>query len=185
MPDGMTLLLAADSETALEHAEAMTLNLLPAITAMVVFLLAFGFLYVKVWPKILKGLDDRDQKIRQEIANAEEAREKANAALAEYQSELASARQEANELIAQARADAKAVATELRDRNEVELAEMKQRATRDLETAKRAAITELHAETATLAADLAGRILKREISAEDQLRLVEESLGELAGTQER
>ncbi len=184
MPHAITLLLAADTETAVEHAEAMALNALPAITAMVVFLLAFGFLYLKVWPKILKGLDDRDQKIRQEIANAEQAREKANAALAEYERELASARQEANDLIAQARADAKAVAKDLRDRNEIQLVEMKQHAMRDLEGAKRAAITELHAEAASLATDIAARILKREISAEDQQRLVDESLGELAGARE-
>ncbi len=179
MPHAMTLLLAADTETAVEHAEVMALNLLPAITSMVVFLLAFGFLYLKVWPKILGGLEDRDQKIRQEIANAEAAREQANAALAEYQKELASARQEANDLIAQARADAQAVAKDLRDRNEAQLVEMKQRATRDLESAKRAAITELHAHAASLAADVATRILKREISAEDQQRLVDESLGEM------
>lgn len=185
MPHATTLVLAADPvEGAVEHAEVMAMNLLPAITAMVVFVLAFGFLYVKVWPKIIKGLDDRDQKIRQEIANAERAREKATAALAEYEKELASARQEANELIAQARADAKAVAKDLRDRNEAELVEMKQRAARDLEGAKRAAITELHAEAASLAADIASRILKREISAEDQQRLVDESLGELAGARD-
>ncbi len=179
----MQFLFAAENET--RHAEVMALNWMPAVTTLVVFLLAFGFLYVKVWPKILKGLDDRQNKIRQEIANAEQAREQANAALAEYEKELASAHQEANQLIAQARADAKAVAKELRDRNEAELTDMKQRAIRDLDTAKRAAITELHAETATLAADIAGRILKREISVTDQQRLVEESLGELAGVQER
>ncbi len=179
----MQFLLAAENEA--RHAEVMGFTLMPAVTTLVVFLLAFGFLYLKVWPKILAGLDDRQNKIRQEIANAEQAREQANAALAEYEKELASAHQEANQLIAQARADAKAVATELRDRNEAELTEMKQRAIRELETAKRAAITELHAETAMLAADIAGRILKREISVTDQQRLVEESLGELAGVQER
>ncbi len=185
----MHLLLAADETDhapAAEHAEVIDMaNWLPGLTSLIVFLVAFGFLYLKVWPKILKGLEDRQNKIRQEIANAEQAREQANAALAEYEKELASARQEANQLIAKARDDAKAVATELRDRNEAELAEMKQRATRDLDTAKRAAITELHAEAATLAADIAGRILKREISAADQQRLVEESLGELAGVRER
>ncbi len=177
----MLFLLAADDAT---HAEVMALNWMPAVTTLVVFLLAFGILYVKVWPKILQGLEDRQNKIRQEIANAEAAREKANAALAEYEKELASARHEANELIAQARADAKAVAKDLRDRNETELVEMKQRATRDLESAKRAAITDLHAQAASLAADIAARILKREISAEDQQRLVDESLGELAGARE-
>ena len=181
----MHLLLAADDVAqGAEHAELMTLNWLPAVTALVVFLAAFGFLYAKVWPKIIQGLDDRQGKIRQEIANAEKAREQANAALAEYESELANARQEASDMIARAKADAKAVAQELRDRNEVQLTEMKQRATRDLDAAKRAAITELHAEAATLAADIAGRILKREISAEDQKRLVDESLEELAGVGE-
>ena len=56
---------------------------------------------------------------------------------------------------------------------------MKQRATRDLESAKRAAITDLHAQVASLAADVASRILKREISAADQQRLVDESLSEM------
>ena len=177
----MQFLLAADDAT---HAEVLDLNWMPAVTTLVVFLAAFIFLYFKVWPKILQGLDDRQNKIRQEIANAEKAREKANAALAEYEKELASARQEANELIAQARADAKAVAKDLRDRNEADLVEMKQRASRDLESAKRAAITELHAEAASLAADIAARILQREISAEDQQRLVDESLGELAGARD-
>ena len=178
----MPFLLAADDPT---HAEVMALHWMPAVTTLVVFLLAFGFLYIKVWPKIIGGLEDRQNKIRQEISNAEKAREKATAALAEYEQELASARQEANELIAQARADAKAVASDLRERNEVELGEMKQRATRDLQNAKRAAIMELHTEAATLATEIAGKILKREISAADQQRLVDESLAELAGVQDR
>ena len=188
MLNATTLFLAAEPVAgahAVERPEVMALTWLPAVTALVVFVLAFGFLYVMVWPKIVKGLDDRDQKIRREIANAEQAREQANAALAKYEQELASAREEASRLIAQARADAKAVAVEFRDRNEAELAEMKQRAIRDLETARRAAITELHAETATLAVSIAGRILKREISVADQQRLVEESLGELAGVRKR
>ena len=145
MPHAMTLLLAADTETAVEHADVMALNLLPAITSMVVFLLAFGFLYLKVWPKILGGLEDRDQKIRQEIANAEAAREQANAALAEYQKELASARQEATELIAQARADAKAVAKDLTARHEAHLARSKHAANRELARAQHDAPPHPHA----------------------------------------
>ena len=102
----MHLLLAADDVAqGAEHAELMSLNWLPAVTALVVFLAAFGFLYAKVWPKIIQGLDDRQGKIRKEIANAEKAREQANAALAEYESELANARQEASDMIARAKAD--------------------------------------------------------------------------------
>jgi F-type H+-transporting ATPase subunit b len=185
----MYLLLAAEgtatgAEHALEQPEIIALNWLPAVTTIVVFLLAFGLLYVKVWPKIIKGLDDRQNKIREEIESAQEAREQAKEALAEYERELAGAHREAGEMITKAKADAQAAAAELRSRNEAELVEMKQRATRDLQTAKRAAITELHAEAATLAAEIAGKILQREISADDQQRLVDESLQELTTAQD-
>jgi F-type H+-transporting ATPase subunit b len=185
----MRFLLLAAEETAAhgaaaggaEHAEVLDLaNWLPGVTTLVVFLLAFGFLYLKVWPPIVKGLDDRQKKIREEIEAAEEARGQATAALEEYERSLADARQQAAETITQAKADARAVADELRQRNESELAEMKERATREIENAKRQAIVELHAETATLAADIASKILKREITVEDQKRLIDESLEEMA-----
>ena len=166
-----------------KHAGVMALNWLPAATSLVVFLVAFGFLYVKVWPKIIQGLDERDRKIRQEIQAAEDARRQAGEALAQYEESLADARKEAGQMIARAKAVATAAANELKTRNEAELANMKQRATREIESAKRAAIAELHAETATLAAQIAGKILKREISAADQQRLIDESLSELAGAE--
>ena len=155
---------------------------MPAVTALVVFSIFFLVLRVAVWPKILKGLEDRDDKIRTEIESAEEAREQAKAALAEYQQSLAEARQHANELVAKAKADAKSAAAELRARNEVELTELKQRATREIDLARQAAVKRLHEETASLAADIAGKILKREINANDQQRLIDESLGELTST---
>lgn len=155
--------------------------LLPAITSLVVFLIAFGILAVAVWPKILKGLDAREQKIRDEIKSAEEARKQANQALQDYQKALAEAREEANQMIAKARADAKAAAEELRSRNETELGELRQRAAREIDTAKHQAIRELHAESATLAVAIASKILRREISVDDQQALVTESLRELGG----
>jgi F-type H+-transporting ATPase subunit b len=155
-------------------------NWLPAVTALVVFLIAFVFLYIKVWPSIMKGLDDREKKIRDEIAAAEAAREEAKAALAEYKANLAKAQDEAGQMIAKARADAKAVADELRSRNEIELKDMKQRATREIESAKQAAIGALHAEASNLAVAIAGKILQREINARDQQMLVDESIKGLA-----
>ena len=95
-----------------------TNNWLPAVTALVVFLIAFGIPVREGVAEIVKGLDDREKKIRDEIAAAEAAREQAKAALAEYQDSLAQAREEASQMIAKARADAKAVADELRSRNE-------------------------------------------------------------------
>ncbi len=182
----MRFLLAADeaAEHGAESAELMAANWLPAVTALVVFLLAFGFLYMKVWPKIAQGLEDRENKIRQEIESAEQAREQAKAALAEYERSLASAREEANAMIVKAKTDAKAAGEQLRTRNEADLVEMKLRATRDIDSAKAAAIGELHTQATMLAADIAAKILSRELTAQDQQRLINESLDEL-GTASR
>jgi len=164
-----------------EHLEVIdTGSMLPMITALVVFLVTFGILYIKVWPTIVKGLDDREAKIRNEIESAEQAREQAKSALAEYQENLASARDEANKMIVQARADAKAVGDELRSRNEAELVELKARATKEIETARQAAVNSIYAEASNLAVQMASKILQREVNAGDQQRLVDDSLRELA-----
>jgi F-type H+-transporting ATPase subunit b len=166
-----------------EHSQVIdTANWLPSVTALVVFVIAFGVLAVKVWPQIVKGLDDRENKIRDEIRSAEEAREQAKAALAEYERSLSKARDEANAMITQARADAKATAEELRSRSAAELAEMKMRAAKEIETARQVAITSIYNEAANLGASIAGKILHREINARDQQGLVDASLQELAKT---
>lgn len=163
------------------HAQVLdAANWLPGVTALIVFGIAFLILATQVWPKITKALDEREAKIRHEIESAEQAREQAKAALAEYQRNLASAREEANQMIAKAKADAKAVAEELRSRNEAELVEMKQRATREIESAKHAAVASLYNEASNLAVAIAGKILEREISPVDQKRMIDESLHQLA-----
>lgn len=158
----------------------MEFHWLPALTSVVVFIAAFLILWRTVWPRITKALDERDQKILDEIKSAEEARKQANAALAGYERELAQARDEASRMIQQARADAKATADDLRARNEEDLSELRERARRDIQSAKETAISEIHAEAATLATAIASKILQREISVEDQQRLVNESLSQLS-----
>lgn len=172
------LLLGA--ATGSKTVDVMEVNLFTGLTALIVFVVVLVVLSWKVWPQISQGLDDRNNKIRDEIAAAEAARAEASAAMEAYQAELSNAREEASRMIQTARAEAKAAADALRDRNETELGEMKQRATQEIAQAKESAISELHAEAAALATAVASRILKREVTADDQQRLVEESLRELS-----
>lgn len=161
----------------------VVVEILPLITAIIVFGVSFILLAKYVWPRIAQGLEDRDRKIKDEIDSAEDARKQAKNALEEYERELANARHEAAEMIAKARADAKAIAEDLRHRNATELIEMKQRAEHEIDAAKQAAINELYAEASTLAVTMAGKILKREISVDDQERLMDESLQEMGHAQ--
>ena len=71
------------------------------------------------------------------------------------------------------------LAAELKAKSEIELNAMRERAMKEIDQAKRAAVSELYADATNLATMVAGKILKREINAQDQQRLVEESLGQL------
>lgn len=154
-------------------------GLITGVTSIVVFLIVMAILGVTVWPKIVKGLDERAAKIEQEIASAEAAREQAKDALDEYEQNLSSARAESQKMLEQAKVEQAKLAVELRAKTDLEIGELRGKAMRDIEAARRNAVSEIYAEAASLATSVAGKILEREISTSDQQRLVSETLGEL------
>jgi len=154
-------------------------GIISAITAIIVFGIVVFILSTQVWPKITAGLDDRANKIRGEIEAAEAARAQAKAALEEYQKSLSEARAESQKMLDETKAQQSALAADLRAKADRELTDMRERAMRDIESAKKAALNEIYAQSVTLATAIASKILAREVTAADQDRLVEESLGEL------
>ena len=161
-------------------ANPVSFEILPAVTAFTVFGVAFAILSLVVWAKIARALDERNAKIVGEIKAAEEARAAAKSAQSEFERSLASAREEAANMIKQARADAQRVADELKARNEQELAERGARPNADTEAPRKSAVADLQAQSAALAVDVASRILRRQVNDQDNQRLVQESLQELA-----
>lgn len=154
-------------------------GIVPMIVTLVVFAVVFAVLAVKVWPAISNGLKEREDKIRNAIEEAELAQEQAKAALEQYERNLAQARAEAQKMLDDAKNQQQAIAAELKAKAEVELNGMREKAKRDIESAKAAAVIELNGYAATLATDMARKILKREVSGGDQQRLITESLAEL------
>ena len=173
------LLFAADEAT--KKDSPVYLDWIPLATTLIVFGLAFAVLAVKVWPAILKGLDEREAKILSGIAAAEKAQREAEAKQAEFERQLAEAREETDRERAKMRANVQAYREELKANAETEVAKMKERAIREIDSAKYAAVTELHGQAANLASSIASRILEREINAADQQDLVAASLQEISG----
>lgn len=149
------------------------------ITAIVLFLIVFGLLSTMVWPKIVSGLDERNDKIRGEIAAAEDARKMAKEALNEYEKNLADARAQAQQMLEDTKATQTELAAQLKSRAETELNDMREKAKADIDAAKKQALDELYSQSVNLATVMAGKILQREVSVNDEQRLMEESLAEL------
>lgn len=148
------------------------------IAAVIVFLVVFFVLKSKAWGPILKGLQDREGKIRSDLETAERSAKDATATLEQYKKQLADAQVEAARIIEQGKGDAVKLAAQLREQTQAEITAMKNRAEHDIKSAKQAALSEIYAEAATLATQVAGRILQREINPDDQRQLVEQSLAE-------
>lgn len=172
--------LGADPEGA--TANPLSFEPVTFIAGLLAFGIAVFILHKKVWPLIVKGLQDREAKIRAEIEAAEVARAQAAASLKEYEKALAESRAETTAMFEKTKAEQSRLAAELRAKADAELSAMRERAKRDIDAARRDAVREIYAQAASLSADLAAKVLEREINAADHKRLIDDSLGALEST---
>ena len=169
------------SMTLAESLNPVAIELAPAITTLIVFGIVCLILFTKVWPKIASGLDERQAKLRQEIEAAEAAQAEAMSAMKSQQAELGKARAEAHEMIAKGQIRCGSLLPGpcvSRPRHNWPNCESRPGHEIRLQPRRRPSVN-LHAESAVLATAIASRILKREINANDQQSLIDDSLREL------
>ncbi len=150
-----------------------------ALFSAVVFLLLLAGLYATAWKPILEGLEKRERHIADNILHAEQASQSADAKLAEYESKLASASEEAQTIVADARKDAEAAGQKVVAAAQEDAARIRERATADIESAKRVALGDLANQSTEVAMSLASRIVGREVKPEDHQGLIQEMLSKL------
>lgn len=164
--------------------EAATNPLLPAwydiIWSGVVFAIIVVFFWIKILPKMQEMLDKRAEAIEGNIAKADEAQEKAEAALAEYTAQLAGARAEAGEIRDAARADASKIVAKAKEDAVAEQARITATAQAQIEAERQTAMVSLRKEVGTLAIDLASGVVGQSLSDDKKASaLVDQFLAEL------
>lgn len=174
-----TLAPAASAAEGVGAIPTVQQGLATGITAVIVFAFAAAFLGAVVWPKLTVALDERAAKIQGEIEAAEEARRQAKEALDEYERNLAEARAEAQKMLDDTRAQQAELAAQLKSKADAELSAMREKATAEIEAAKKQALSEIYTESVNLASAMASKILQREVTVDDQQRLMDESLAEM------
>ena len=123
------------------------------------------FVFWKVaLPKMKDLLDKRAVAIEGNIAKADEAQRKAEAALEEYTAQLAEARKEAGEIRDAAREDGKKIVAEAKDAASTEAARVTAAAQTQIEAERQSALVSLRSEVGTLALDLAGGVIGESLS---------------------
>jgi F-type H+-transporting ATPase subunit b len=163
---------------AAEHAEdeAAPSPLIPAwydiIWSAVCFVVILFIFWRVVLPRMTKLLDERSAAIEGNIAKADEAQRKAEAALEEYTSQLAEARKEAGEIRESAREDGKKIVAEARETASTEAARITATAHTQIEAERQSALVSLRSEVGTLALDLAGNVIGETLSDDAKAKSV-------------
>ncbi|CAG7616239.1 F0F1 ATP synthase subunit B [Leucobacter soli] len=162
--------------------------LLPEVYDLVWSALIFIVLLVAFWkvflPRLQKMLDERAAAIEGNIAKADEAQAKAEAALQEYTAQLAGARQEAADIRDAARADATKIVAKAKDDANVEAARIAQTAQSQIEAERQSAVVSLRKEVGTLAIDLASGVVGESLSDDTKASaLVDRFLADLEASE--
>ncbi len=147
-----------------------------AVWTVVVFVLLLAVLWKFAWGPILAGLEKREHAIADEIASAQRQHEEANTLVSQYEARLAAAGDEVRALLDEARRDAdharQAILAEAKSAAEAE----RLRALREIESATDGALRSLAERSAQLAVELAGKIVRRNLTPADHTRLVDEAV---------
>jgi len=156
---------------------------LPKLAFQIVnFLLILYLLNRFLFKRVLGLLDERGEKISKGLEDAEAAARDRELARAEREAALDEARKEAQTMIARATKIAEDSRAEIVAAARAEAEKVAARATEEITAEKQRAIAELRSQVADLALEAAGRLVRSEMNAPTQRRLVDEFLAEVAPT---
>jgi F-type H+-transporting ATPase subunit b len=150
-----------------------------AIWTFVVFVCLLVILGKFAWGPIMEGLEKRERSIAAMIEEAKQGQENAAEQLKQYEAKLAAAGEEARELVAQARKDAETAKDRILAEAQQAADRQRQRAIEDIQVAKNVALQEMTEKSVDLAVNLAGRIVRQHLKAEDHSQLIREAMDQL------
>ncbi len=147
-----------------------------AIYTFAVFLLLLAILRKFAWGPISAGLEKREHGIAEHIAAAQRSHEEAKRLLAEYERKLASAQDDVRAILDEARRDAAHIQQEILAQARADATTEMDRAKHEVETARDQALKQLVETGANLAVELAGRILRAELTPAKHAQLINEAV---------
>jgi len=125
------------------------------------------------YPAMKKSLEDRTERIRDSIDEADKLKAEAAAALSQYQASMADSKAEANRIVDEARQAAETVRADIIARAEAEANEIKAKGREDVDAGKARAIAELQSQVGDLTIALAEKVVERSLDNEANRALID------------
>lgn len=128
---------------------------------------------------IQKTIDERRERIRQAIDEADRAREEARHLLEEHRKLIGQAKSEAEEILAEARHVADSQRERVREETEADRQRRLEETRRQIEQATHQALGQIRDEVGRLSLLAAEKVTRKSLTDADQRRLIEEALADI------
>ena len=171
----MPVLLLLLQEPAGETAQQFTpfsINTGMIFWTLIVFGLLVAILWRFGWPALLKSVEEREQRIAKQLADAEKANAEAARLLEQHKQALDKARAEAQEMLTAAKSVAQKEREQLLAKTREEQEALLERARREIGAEKEKAILELRREAVDLSIAAASKLVESNLDTEANRRLV-------------
>jgi F-type H+-transporting ATPase subunit b len=145
------------------------------IWTIVTFLVLVALLAKFAWRPLLAALDERQQAIRKSLDDARQAKQDLERVHAESAKILAQARTEAEAIVAATRTDVSQFREEMRLKARDEAAGIVKNAERQIELETARALQQIRHEAVDLSVTIASKLLQRNVSKDDNARLIEDT----------
>ena len=149
------------------------------IWTLATFALTFFVLRRYAFGPIQKAIDERRDRIRKSLDEADHAREEARHLLEEHRALIAGARTDAEEILAEARKVADAQRERAREETETDRQRRLEETRRQIEAETKRALEQIRTEVAELTLVAASKVTGKSLDDADHRRLIDEAIGEL------
>jgi F-type H+-transporting ATPase subunit b len=146
------------------------------IWTIVTFLTLLFLLAKFAWRPLLQALDRRQAQIKQSLDDAQQAKLELERLQQESAQIIRQARVEAEQIVSSSRAYAEKLKEEIKAKARADAEVIVQNAERQIQTETRRALEQIRVEAADLSVMIASKLIQRNLTKEDNARLIEQAL---------
>ena len=146
------------------------------------FLILVWLLAKFAWRPLLAALEQRQDTIRKSLDDAQQAKQELERLHVESRKILTEARVQAEQIVSQTRTDASRLRDELKQKAQSEAAGVLKNAERQIEMETARALQQIRNEAVDISVAIASKVLERNVTKEDNERLIEETFRQIEST---
>ncbi len=164
----------AVAETATEEAGLVSMNAWIIIATICNLFIQMFLIKKFLFKRVRAILDKRRELAEEDMRKAKVSRDEAERLRTEYESNMEQAREKATQIIDLAQKNATRKSDEIIREASQEAVALKARAEADIALERRKAVNEVKNEIGSMAMEIAGKVIEREVSETDHAKLIDE-----------